>query len=301
MPLRRVGKAWMRAQARHISPELDRIRDDIRFHAGCVQARIDLAREPKHDLAEMGFQAFSQHGEDGVLQYLIRATVPGPKCFVEIGVEDYWESNTRFLAMKDAWHGLILDRDPGAGQMLAETNLGIWRSIDFVQATVTRENVNELLEPMRGEIGILSIDIDSVDYHVWEAIQVVQPRIVVIEYRPFLGPDLPITMPYLPEAPRHPSAIAYGASLNALVQLAHRKGYLLVGTSDGPNAFFVREDALGSVRPTTPAKAWKTLHVREGAKPYRTDQERRHAAADAAFQNVVTGEVKRLREWFAEA
>jgi hypothetical protein len=282
-----------------MSPELDRIRDDIRFHAGCVQARIDLAREPRHDLAEMGFQAFSQFGEDGILQYLVRATPSGPKSFVEIGVEDYRESNTRFLASKDAWHGLIVDASPGAGEMLAQTNLGVWRGIDFVQATVTRENVNDLLAPMKGEIGILSIDIDSYDYHVWEAIQVVHPRIVVIEYRPFLGPDLPLTVPYSQKAPDHPSALAYGASLNALVQLAHRKGYLLVGTSDGPNAFFVREDALGSVRPSTPAKAWKTLHVREGAKPYRTDEERRRAAGDAEFQNVVTGEVKPLREWFA--
>ena len=57
-------------------------------------------------LCDSEFAVFSQWGEDGIIQYLIDRVPLETKTFIEFGVEDYTESNTRFLMMHDNWSGL---------------------------------------------------------------------------------------------------------------------------------------------------------------------------------------------------
>jgi hypothetical protein len=119
---------------------------------------------------------------------------------------------------------------------------------------VTRENINDLVSShgFAGEIDLLSIDIDGIDYWVWEQLTSCRPRVVIVEYNPFLGADRSVTIPYDPEFDRHrfdvPRFAYYGASLRALVKLGARKGYRLVLVEPrGVNAFFVREDLAAAV------------------------------------------------------
>lgn len=42
------------------------------------------------------FKVFSQFGEDGIIQYLINSIDVSSKIFIEFGVENYEEANTRF-------------------------------------------------------------------------------------------------------------------------------------------------------------------------------------------------------------
>ena len=60
-------------------------------------------------LDEVEFQVFSQRGEDGIIQYLISKIDIPNKIFVEFGVENYTESNTRFLLINNNWAGLVID------------------------------------------------------------------------------------------------------------------------------------------------------------------------------------------------
>lgn len=119
--------------------------------------------------------------------------------------------------------------------------------ITAVNAFICKENINKLFEDngFTGEIGVLSIDIDGNDYHVWEAIDVVSPRIVVIEYNAKFPPDCEWVINYDPKGVYSPKVTGdrYGASLKSYEKLAERKGYVLVGTNiTGYNAFFVRKD-----------------------------------------------------------
>jgi hypothetical protein len=92
----------------------------------------------------------------------------------------------------------------------------------------------------------LSIDIDRNDYWVWKAIEVVRPRVVVIEYNAALRPPLSLVVPYDPRAMWNGTNY-FGASLEAMVRLGREKGYRLVGCSfSGGNAFFVRNDVAGT-------------------------------------------------------
>jgi hypothetical protein len=114
------------------------------------------------------------------------------------------------------------------------------------QAFVTAENINDIITAagISGRIGLLSIDIDGMDYWVWKAVSVVDPAIVVIEYNSLFGPERPIVAPYDPAFSRYtpdPSRLFYGASLAALRHLAAEKGYVFIGcNSNGNNAYFVR-------------------------------------------------------------
>ena len=121
-----------------------------------------------------------------------------------------------------------------------------------VSAFVDAENINRLISGngISGDVGLLSVDIDGMDYWVWKAIDVVTPDIVVVEYNALFGPTKSVTVPYDPNFVRqkaHYSWSYYGASLAALVGLGKTKGYAFVGSnSAGNNAFFVKSDLLGS-------------------------------------------------------
>jgi hypothetical protein len=216
---------------------------------GRIEAR-QLAGERGADLRASEFRAFSQWGEDGIIQRLVHTVPIERKLFVEFGVQDYSESNTRFLLLNDNWSGLVMDGDEANIAAIRRSDL-FWRhNIKAQRAFVTRENIDELLRGngVEGDIGLLSIDIDGNDYWVWEAISSIAPRIVIAEYNARFGPQRSVTIPNDPAFTRqraHFSMIYYGASLAALTRLGNRKGYALVGcNSAGNNAFFVRRDCM---------------------------------------------------------
>ena len=208
------------------------------------------------NIPQVEFKVFSQWGEDGIIQYLInKIPVPNP-VFVEFGVGDYSESNTRFLLMNNNWTGLIMDSDQDNINSVVASELYWQYDITAMQAFITKENINQLVRNagIGGDIGLLSIDVDGNDYWIWDSISddVISPRIVIVEYNSVFGKDLAITIPYkidFSRAVAHHSNLYYGASLKALYLLAQKKGYIFVGSnSAGNNAFFVRKDVASVFR-----------------------------------------------------
>lgn len=61
------------------------------------------------NIQEAEFRVFSQWGEDGIIQYLVSRVPIEHPVFVEFEVEDYRESNTRFLLENNYWEGLVID------------------------------------------------------------------------------------------------------------------------------------------------------------------------------------------------
>jgi len=226
--------------------------EDLKLLVGRLLLERRLAEGPYADLREAELSVFSQFGDDGIIQYLVSHLGPLPPVFVEFGVEDYRESNTRLLLLKDGWSGLVIDSSERNLANVRRDRLYWQHDLQVVTAFVTRENIEQILSRagLSGEIGLLSIDIDGNDYWVWEAIESVRPVLVVVEYNSVLGPDRALTVPYEPNFQRHRahwSGLYYGASLAALAGLAERKGYALIGSnSAGNNAYFVAKDRLRS-------------------------------------------------------
>ena len=240
-----------------IQSKLTKIQETL----GRIESR-QLQSLDKLELQNNEFQVFSQWGEDGIVQMLLRHIEIPNKIFIEFGVENYTESNTRFLLVNDNWAGLVIDGSSENISYIKQDSIYWQRNIKAVQAFIDRDNINKIIAEngVKGEIGILSIDIDGSDYWVWEAIDVVNPAIVIIEYNSRFGKDKALTIPYDPHFVRskaHYSMLYAGASLKALYNLGKLKGYSFVGcNSVGNNAFFVRQD----LKPAT----IKELTVEEG-------------------------------------
>lgn len=240
---------------------------------GQLLAEQNSERSPTR-LADVQFRVFSQWGDDGIIQWLIRHVNPLPETFIEFGVEDYREANTRFLLINNNWRGLIMDGSVAWMHAVNESPLAWRHDLTAQAAFVTAENINELLESrgFTGEVGLLHIDIDGNDFWVWKAISVIEPIIVIVEYNAVFGSVRPITVPYSPGFRRfeaHPSGLYAGASLPALRWLAEQKGYVFVGCNGaGNNAYFVRRDRIaGRLQLLAASAAFVDSRFRESRDP----------------------------------
>jgi len=193
---------------------------------------------------------FSQFGEDGIINYLINKIQIKNRTFIEFGVEDFEEANTRFLLEARNWKGLIFDSSNNNINKIKKKDY-YWRyNLIAKKEFVTAENINELIENnlKNEEIGLMSIDVDGNDYWIWKSLEVVRPKIIVIEYNARFGSNEAVVVPYNKNFDRivaHHSTIYFGASLKALYKLAKLKNYSLVATNmNGNNAFFVKNSEL---------------------------------------------------------
>lgn len=212
---------------------------------------INAASDKKiQSLEEVEFQVFSQFGEDGIIQWLVHNVDIESKTFVEFGVEDYTEANTRFLLMNNNWTGLVMD-----GSEVNISRLRNWESfwrydLTAIAAFITKENINQLIVDagFKGDIGILSIDLDGNDWWILNAIECVSPRILICEYNNIFGPEKKVTVPYDAEffrTEKHYSNLYWGCSIAAFRGWAEKNGYYYMGSnSAGNNAFFVRKDCI---------------------------------------------------------
>ena len=227
-----------------------KIEDIIKLNFG--QIKLQLFKQNYKNsfpINSYEFKSFSQFGEDGIIQYLINNLNIKNKFFVEFGVENYDEANTRFLLENDNWSGLLIEADKEKVEEIKKKDFYWKYNINVMNEFITKENINQILNKSQitKEIGLLSIDIDGNDYWIWNEINAIDPAIVVIEYNARFGPKKNVTVPYDKNFSRSSSKypnIYFGASLVALSNLA-RKKYSLVGTNrNGNNAFFVKTDLL---------------------------------------------------------
>lgn len=232
------------------------------------------------DLTPFELKAFSQNGEDGVIQEVLRRIGAGSGTFAEFGIGSGVEGNCVFLAQVLGWRGVFLEGDAAAYERLALRYEHV-PGVTAAQAYVEPATIDEVL-PNAGVVAepdVLSIDVDGNDYYLWEALTSVRPRLVVIEYNAALDPAAQLVQPYSPTGPD--GTAFFGASLGALEALGKRKGYRLVHTElAGVNAFFVRQELAGD--------AFLPLTAVPRRPPnYYLDDVTMHAPADPAREYVT--------------
>ena len=225
----------------------------------------------------------SQNNEDGILLYLFSLFGTTNKLAVEIGANcdssdiGNPECNTANLVLNHGWNSLIIDGSALNTSQLTHffasalntkhfhwygrSSLKEGESYYYVpivrERIVTAENINNIFSENKipEEIDLLSIDVDGMDYWLWDSISVTSARIVVIEFDNKISPNVAGVLPY--KSNHIVDMDNYlGNSLSAFVKLGKKKGYTLVGVNNCRiNAFFVRDDVLSDVIPEYNYKA----------------------------------------------
>ena len=245
---------------------------NIKVNLGQIQSNINNYKSSISKFSEIEFQVFSQFGDDGIIQYLINKIDIPNKTFIEFGVENYKESNTRFLLINNKWSGFVIDGSSSNIEFIKRDFLYSHFDLHAQEAFITINNINHLIKSFIDigyptEIGLLSIDIDGNDYWIWKEIDNINPVIVVIEYNSLFGPEKPWTIPYQDDFYRlkvDPLFQYWGVSIAALCHLGEDKGYDFIGcNSQGNNAYFIRKDKRGIFRKLSPAEGYNKALFRE--------------------------------------
>ena len=253
------------------------------------------------------FKVFSQWGEDGIIQWIISKLPSSKPIFIEFGVANYQESNTRFLLMNNNWKGFIIDGSKANIDSVKARDF-YWRhDLTAVDAFVNKDNINSLFKEngFTGDIGILSIDIDGNDYWVWDAIDCVNPQVIICEYNSVLGAEKTVVVPYEANFERtkaHYSNLYWGASLRAYELLGKKKGYSLIGcNSAGVNAFFVKDSYASFFEVKTTEQAYicskfRDSRDREGKLSYLSSSARLEVMKEMPLFDIESGCVKSISE-----
>ena len=226
---------------------------------------------PYPDFADVEFRCNSQNGEDGILLYIFSLIGTTNRKALEICAGDGIECNTANLILNHGFHGLLFDGNAelierGRAFYAAHPNTRI-SPPQLTAAWITAETINDQLAApgFAGDIDLLSLDLDGNDYWIWQALTIVRPRIVVLEFNANCGPEVEATMSYKPDYRWDPAVTPTrcGASLSAFVKVGRAKGYRLIGMQHlGFNAFFAREDISIHLLPEVSAAQLYTRHGR---------------------------------------
>lgn len=178
-------------------------------------------------------------GETQIITKILETLPQRNRWCVEFGAWDgLYLSNTRDLIENHAYSAVLIE----AHQCKFEELCSNYSELDTVlpmNALVGFDENNNLDMILKESVvpcdfDFLSIDIDGNDYHVWQAMERLQPKVVCIEF----NPTIPNQVDFVQAADVN---LNHGCSLKSLVELGKRKDYELVDVST-TNAFFVRRE-----------------------------------------------------------
>ena len=196
-------------------------------------------------ISDVDYKIYSQFGEDGIIDFILRKlNIEKPK-FVEIGVGDYTECNSRFLFESRTANGLIIDCLENLSKKVSK-NLKLWKGdLKIEEIFIDSENVLNVLKKNNFEkdIDFFSLDIDGIDYWIIKSLPSNFTKVAVVEYNPIFGHEHEVTVPNIKKFNRtlyHHSNLCYGMSLKALISLMESKNFYFLGSNlRRNNAFFV--------------------------------------------------------------
>lgn len=177
----------------------------------------------------------SQTGEDGIIEELLERAHVKSRYFVEFGAWDGRHLSNCAKLADEGWAGCFIEGDAAR---FAELEANYVSRDDIVCLNnfvcATGDNALDKVLQRTGaptDIGVLSIDIDGCDYHVWRSVETHSPALCVIEFNPTIPAHVIYVQDDDPDTHR-------GCSLTALARLGTQKGYALVAATEW-NAFFM--------------------------------------------------------------
>lgn len=237
-----------------INKIFNRLSPKINFSVGLSHI-LNMRSKYKNikNINDLDYKVFSQNGEDGIIDYLLYSLKIDKPKFVEIGIGDYSECNTRFLFERTSPKGLVVDCIENL-KIKVSKNIKLWRAdITILEEFISSKNINSILKKYNFDknIDLFSLDVDGIDYWILKELPKNFSKIAIIEFNSTFGSEKEITVPYKKNFDRskyHYSNLCYGASLKAINNIMKKKGFIFIGTNlHRVNAFFVSKKYINKI------------------------------------------------------
>jgi hypothetical protein len=234
-------------------------------------------------LPDARWDRYTIGGEDGMLIYIFGLIGFGDRRAVDLGGGSVRAANTMNLVLHHDFDVCVIDGNTRSMEILKSffgrhpstrarvyppTCLSEWIDTDTVASLIGDNGFG-------GEVDLLSVDLDGVDYWILAAaLEAVTPRVIVVEYQDHLGPDRAWTVPYRNdfnvgdyEVNADGAYLYCGAGLRAFDTLLAPRGYRYVGSNrDGYNAFFVKVEGAEAIPEVDLAEGFTSRWTRWGMK-----------------------------------
>jgi len=194
----------------------------------------------KNNLITYRKNIFSENGEDGIIEKIFSEIKPKSNLCCEFGAWDgIWASNCRNLVVNHNWEAIMIEGDKDKFKNLINTysNHDHVNCFNYFVDTKKNSLSNILTEEWKEYLDLLSIDIDGLDYEIFQNLDFF-PQVICIEVNTGHSPESDTIIP------REIAKNNVGQPLQYFVNIAEAKGYQLICFTG--NAFFIKKDLLGS-------------------------------------------------------
>jgi hypothetical protein len=245
-----------------------------------------------------GRSGFSNFGEERILQkYIAQLLAPAgaSRTAVDIGAGDGVKGSNTYALFSDGWRGVGFE---GSNRKVCKLAAAYkyYPQVSAANCVVTPENVVPLLQAynIEREFGVLSLDIDSYDYWVLDALLAeFRPRLVVTEINEKIPPPVKFVVKYDPafQMTHH----FFGYSIASLADLAARHRYAILEVEYN-NAFLAPLELAG-VQPRAAADAYREGYLE---RPDRREKFRANTNMEILHTLSPPEAVKFLDEFYAQ-
>jgi hypothetical protein len=244
-----------------------------------------------------GRASFSNFGEEQILRKYIAELLPegASRTAVDIGAGDGVRGSNTYALFRAGWRGVGFE---GSNRKVCKLAAAYkhYPSVSAANCIVTPANIAALLKAydIEREFGVLSLDIDSYDYWVLDAVlSEFRPRLVVTEINEKIPPPVRFVVHYDPafQMTHH----FFGYSIASLAELAARHDYAILEVEYN-NAFLAPRELPG-VRPLDAATAYRRGYLE---RPDRREKFRANANMEILHTLKPLEVVKFLDRFYAQ-
>ena len=200
----------------------------------------------------------SQNGEDGIIEYIFnKINIIEKGNFIEFGAWDGKKfSNTFNLLKNHNWSGIYIEID-SEKYIDLYNNMKEYNQITCINTAVgfsENDKLDAIIESSKHEnkvFDFISIDIDGLDYWVFQKMEKYLPKVICIEVNAGHDPNFDTEVPM--EIAKH----NIGQSINIITQEAKKKGYFPLCYTG--NLFLIQNQYHHIFKPQT--KSLKDIYI----------------------------------------
>jgi hypothetical protein len=209
---------------------------------------------------------FSQNGEDGVIEEILKRLNLNDRWCCEFGAWDGKHLSNTFKLIKEGYNAVLIEGDENRYSDLVKTSNQYKTIIPINKFVNLKDNTLDSIlsnTEIPVDFTLLSVDIDTNDYQIWKSLSKYRPIIVVIEINSEI---YPLDYEWIHDENQGKIQTSWGA----MYKLAEEKGYKFVCHTG--NMIFIREDYFDRISievPDNPIHNFRRFWIERNQTQYK--------------------------------